>query len=1254
MTEMDDDEITLTPEQADALCLDRNVAITAGAGSGKTFTLTERYLELLDANPDVVPENIVTITFTRKAAAELKTRVREGVYERLDRADADEHRWRDVLDTVDDGYIHTIHAFCARLLREHGVAAPVPFGFDVLDEEETADLQREVTREFLDTNQDMDEIELLARLWPYGQLVDVFVGLLNARPTATEWADYWQDRTVDEYLDVLESAVCTFDAETARDVLTARPVDGAIATIEELADTNLETAPDLAGLELLTELSNACTQLPQTVTDADEATCKRVVAALFHALQKADGDLYNSASYHVMGKKGDWKDETDAYADLKAAVNELLDALDPHATALQTMPGELERNSAHYVLALARAYGDLVDAYAQEKARQNCLDFPDLIETTIAFLETDETVRTEIHDTFDAVMVDEFQDTDPRQWRLVQLITGLEQDADNVFLVGDEKQSIYAFRGADVTTFATAREDLTVMNQAQDLDSVPDSLSGAASPTTLELSGNFRTLETPLTFLNEVFSQLFRAEGEIHRPDEARPQRLTFERDRAEAVADLEGSVEYLVVPSDADVAASLLGGSHPVAAGATEHAAEAEARALAARLTHLFAAPPQVYDPETDEHRAATPDDVAILLRRRTHLERYQRALDECDLPYTVLSGLGFYDRPEVRALVNLLRVMANSGDEIALYGVLRSPLFGFSDDRLARVATEADRLWDGLAETDDDQLADAYSLLTTWRRVSGARRTEAAVSTETESERETPLPWDRLLTRVIDETGYLMSVGAGERSQQAVANVEKFRTQVRGWCEAGVQTAASLLQRIDRQATIDAREGEAEIPAGTNGIQLMTIHAAKGLEFPIVVVPDLGSDLNYGRSIDGWGHVKLVEETADVPPLLAVYGPSPDDPYELESTVAHHYADERALPRERAEAKRLLYVACTRVRDHLLLCGTHDLAVDEGELTFGKTAAFDEATRWRDWLQPLLVDPASPADEDEDEDEDDAESDETEPSENEIATELREHGRTTAHLGDATYTVCFPPSPTTVDVRTRTASSTPTIEIPAPREQPAARRVTATNIVHAVAGDEGETPFDEVDAATGLRNRTDGTLPAGEFGTIVHQLAELRPPDETWPAVARRAAGFLGYELSETDAERVARHARDGITFVDRLEAEHSVEATADELSVTVHLGDDRIVGDIDHLTVTPDAYLITDYKTNDTDYRSPEELAAYYRPQMGCYALALHQNDPTREVCAHLRFTKPGVTKSFEWQPEEMATLQGKIKDVLASNW
>ncbi|WP_336136280.1 UvrD-helicase domain-containing protein [Natronomonas amylolytica] len=1202
-------EIQLTEEQEDALVQGRNVAITAGAGTGKTTTLTERYVTILAENPSLTPENIVTITFTRKAAAELTERVREEVYDRLEAVDSPEayHRWRTVLDDLEDGYVHTIHAFCTRLLRERAVEAPVPLGFDVLDEDGAATLQREVVTEFLERHQDDDDVALLAQLWGRDQLVDVLAGLLDERPQSEAVLEEWRDAEVADYVDICWEVVCDLDVADARQTLYADGLLDQLRTVANRVDREGAIA-DEDGLGVYRTFTEVATTLPATPEESDPRDCQRAILELYEACEKNNGGLYSSSGY-VVGDRDEWDEYGDVYDDLKDTIDTVIDAVEPHADAVETTPGELEANSAHYALALMRVFDDVLAAYADEKDRRDTLDFPDVIETTLEFLRTNNAVTERLREQFAAVMVDEFQDTDPRQWELVKLLTGVdEQAASNVFLVGDEKQSIYGFRGADVTTFGDARRELQTVNEARGVDDVPD--SDAESPTDLELSGNFRTLDEPLSFLNELFEYLFQPEGDSHEPHEAPPQELTTQRDRVEDIEGLTGSVEYLAVPDDADTAAELFGDDHPVAEGALDHTIEAEAQALAARLTHLFDDPPRVQDPDTGFHRDATPDDTAILLRRRTHLDRYQRALEEYDIPYTVVGGVGFYDTPEVQALTNLLRVLGDPQDDVSLYGVLRSPLFGFGDDRLAPAVAEADSVWDALAETDDPQIADAFDLLTTWRTLSGcATPSEDGV-----------LPWNRLLSRVIDDTGYLASVSADERGRQAVANVEKFRDQVRTWSENGVHTAAGLLHRIDRQAEIDPREGEADIPGDVEGVRIMTIHAAKGLEFPIVTVPDLGSDLNFGRSVDDHGYVRLVKGTTDAPPIPAVGGPHPNDAFSIEKTAVHEYADRRSLPQERAESKRLLYVACTRTRDHLLLCGTHDIDIDEsGHIELGEPDDFDDASRWRDWLQPILFD------------------------DQELVAEAVHEGATDARIGDASYTIQTPPRPVEWQSEAPSEEVDPAITVPSPPEQQAAVRVAATTLVSAVADayEDGHS-YTTGDETIGLSPTT--------FGTVVHRLNELRPPRDEWPSFIRQLSRMGGEEPTDGDLQAAVSHAQDAIRFVDETEADLPLEATYDEYSVVARLDDSRIVGDIDRLLVTPDAYHIIDYKTNDLSSTTTDTLADHYRPQMLAYALALFQHDPARQVRASLRFTDVGVEERFEWQRSELTDIESELRSML----
>ncbi len=1208
----DTSELQLTDEQADALVLDRNVTITAGAGTGKTTTLTQRYLEFLRSNPEATPENVVTITFTRKAAAELQERVREEVYAELDAADSPEEytRWRDVLDEVDDSYTHTIHAFCARLLRENAVQAPVPLEFDVLAEDDAADLQREVVTDYLDTHETDQAVDLLSRLFgSRDKLIEILSALLGARPESAGWLSAWQDRDVDDYLEFLWDNVCALDPDRAQECLDSDAVQQAFKTSRQFADSEIDVDDGADGVDILRDIADVADRVERT---SDERARLGQCRALYEILEKNSGGLYASASHHLVGTKANWNAETDAYDECKAALGPLIEELQEIEEQIQTVPSELDRNSAHYVIALAEVFEEVLTAYTAEKEQRDALDFPDLIQTSITFLETSPEVRESLQDQFSAVMVDEFQDTDQRQWELISLLTGVAADdveTENVFLVGDKKQSIYGFRGAEVTTFDAAAADLAAQNRLLGRDAIPDGTQD--TPTGMELSGNFRTLEEPLTFLNELFDRVFEPLGDSYAPFEARPQSLSFERDRIEDVGDHAGSVEYLLVPEEEDDAAALLGADHPVVGAAAEHAIAGEAQALGDRLSTLLSDPPTIIDDETGDKRPAKPADVAILLRRRTHLDRYQRALDAHGLPYSVISGVGFYDTPEVEALTNLLRVLADPHDDVSLYGVLRSPLFGFTDRRLASVAGGEESVWEALQATDDYQLAEAARLLTHWRELAGC----------VDSDRVDVRPWNRVLTQVIDDTGFLVSIAADESGQQAVANVEKFRDEIRGWSDDGTRTAASLLRRIDRRAELDPQEGEAEVPDGAKGIRIMTIHAAKGLEFPIVAVPDLGSNLNFGRSIDDHGHVRLITDH-DADPFLTVNGPSPTDPFDDKATIAHQYADDIERPREQAEAKRLLYVACTRSRDHLLLCGTHKFDAVGDEPTLASARDPDEAKAWRDWLQPVLLDDA-------------------------LVAAAVDGGETRTQLGEATYTVRLPGEGVqwTPDESAETETEFPRIDIPDRPVDAGVTRVTATTLVEAAA--ESSETHSATSATTDAAGESE--LPRNEFGTIVHRVLEFDASPTDWPTLVRRIAGINGFSVTDETVAEVIEHVDDASSFLEETAAEYPDAETHEELSVSVDVGALRVVGDIDHLRVTPDAYIITDYKTNRLTQQTPQDLAAHYRPQMMSYALALLQSDPDRDVIANLRFTTVGETESFHWTATDQDALMQELTSI-----
>lgn len=559
------DEVDLTTEQQQALTLDQNIAITAGAGTGKTTTLTERYRRILEVQPELSPTQIVTITFTRDATSELRDRIRGVVDDALTSADPRTYdRWQRAKDDIEDAYIHTIHGFCSRIIEEYAVEAGMHPDFETLDDGDAETLIERSARDtfayvlsestHLHTTDTIeprkatltDDVERLARLYSRDKLTSLLTGLLNERPESDQWADQLLETSHEEYVTAVFERACPLSSEDVSTLLSQPPVCEALETIRELAthDYEFSDEPD-DGVETL-ELIGP--YLPgEAIDSAGTATYQELFLRFCDQVTTANGSLYaNASSYAGTASRWDKHDRTAEHEALTAACETLIDALDPENQSNLDFNRTTIERSVPYVYGIARLYQAVRDEYTQRKATQHALDYADLIERTIDFLDTHDQACQELREQFEYIMVDEVQDTDPRQWKLVTLLTGSDGpdfDGENVFLIGDEKQSIYRFRHADVTMFRDAREHLNEANSPTD---------DAAH----QLSDNFRTLSGSLTFINELFEEVFQPEGDDYQPYEARPQWLTSERPED---TDIEGTVEYLVVPEN-DAAVAPLG----------------------------------------------------------------------------------------------------------------------------------------------------------------------------------------------------------------------------------------------------------------------------------------------------------------------------------------------------------------------------------------------------------------------------------------------------------------------------------------------------------------------------------------------------------------------------------------------------------------------------------------------------------------------------------------------------------------------
>ncbi|HEX3433548.1 MAG TPA: UvrD-helicase domain-containing protein, partial [Solirubrobacteraceae bacterium] len=534
-------------------------------------------------------------------------------------------------------------------------------------------------------------------------------------------------------------------------------------------------------------------------------------------------------------------------------------------------------------------------AYEQLKRSRASADFDDLELLAQQLLGEHESVREEWSQRFELLMVDEFQDTNPRQLAILRAL-----DRENLFTVGDELQSIYGFRHADVGLFRARRDELARQNAS------------------LSLTSNFRSREALLDVVNEVFGQRFENFSDL------RPGAREGEGDESAPEDDRdEPAVELLLTDMDGwqereELAAAVGEGLPPAPLWR-----QAEARLLARRVAQLVG------------EGAARPGDVVVLLRASGDLEVFERALQLCGL--RTLAAVGaFWGHQQIGDLVGYLRALANPLDELALYGLLASPLGGCSRDCLALIARAAQasrrgawetaqaaasgegELAERIAPVDREALARACALLER-ERAGMALRTIAAS-----------------IERAIEATGYREHVLSLEWGERRLANVHKLLRLARRFEATEGRDLRGFLDRVEYLASGARVEPDAPVEGvEPDAVRLMTIHAAKGLEFPVVCVADLGRQPS-SRMPD-----LLVDGDRIGVRLMRLDGESSQPALAYEELCAE------LRTREAEEEDRIAYVAMTRARERLLLSGS---------ARFGRWPRLAPGAAPISWLAPAL----------------------------------------------------------------------------------------------------------------------------------------------------------------------------------------------------------------------------------------------------------------------------------------------------------
>ncbi|MCL6516953.1 UvrD-helicase domain-containing protein [Alicyclobacillus sp.] len=977
-----------SPKQREAIeTRGENVLVSAGAGSGKTTVLVERVMRCV-LGPDAVDlDRLLLVTFTEAAAGEMRQRIAarlESIAKEAMRA-GDAARMRQAarqLDLVERAQISTLHSFCMEVVRRNFLHLGLEPVFDILPEDERIPLRARVFEDVLEAWLESDRREAvraaarglcaddLDRLWPLVDRLDTFA---QSQPDPVMWL-----------AQVREMYVRAKDTAIADWPWTEAFLQWAARRIEEAGEVFAEA---LRMASAHAELDGYRRDLEQALSATREAArgladWDGVAAAVHHLRAMLNGKRISAPN----------RPEFAAVKDLRKRgrdrVQEVLDVLGRGEAALRQDVLGL----APAVTALVDLTGAFAQRYEAAKRRRGVLDFSDLEQyahRVLADPSTGEARRLSAQ--FAEIFVDEYQDTSPIQDAIVRAIA---RPAGNVFVVGDVKQSIYRFRMAEPGLFLARYR-------------------GSAGGRVIDLTDNYRSRPEVVEAVNYLFTLFFTpAFGGVNYRDggamrasapypdapratvnaEAPPHSQAPSNPAASNAADegaatLAGPVEVHLVEravaaeegegdggedlerpgawaeddedarvADADVEGLLEEMSH----------LEKEAWVAAHRIQALLGRIPgqpgaQVWDRDLGCHRPVRPRDIVVLLRAaRGKVNVFLDVFAKAGIPAYGATTMGFYGALEVQWLLALLTVIDNPRHDLAFVTLLRSPLAGFSDEDLARI-----RLF-GRGPFYDAWRRAAAGRTDAWAHLedTGAPGWQAALTEKVRAFHDRLRAWralarrattEEVLRRALEDTGFLAYVSGMPGGQGRRANVEALLTKARVYDRRHPDGVFGFIRRANEALERNVDEGEARtLGENEDVVRVMTIHQSKGLEYPVVLVADLGKQFR-------------VDDELPLHRALGVGAAVTDmDTEQRWPSIPSIAIRELELTETLAEEARVLYVAMTRARERLILIGSgKDLARQAARWGMVAQAAGESlplyamlrAKSYLDWLGPALL---------------------------------------------------------------------------------------------------------------------------------------------------------------------------------------------------------------------------------------------------------------------------------------------------------
>ncbi len=841
-------DFKFTKEQAAAVKdLDNDIVLGAGAGSGKTRVLVSRFIELLKEKRAEV-EEIMALTFTKKAAAEMQERIRQEIIDREEAADNFKQKkyWYRQKLNLNSAIISTFHSFAANILRQYPVISEVDPEFQVLEENEAAELLEETIDEVIEEglNEEKEEVIKLVRTYNLYFLPDKLTSI------------YLEMRK--DSLNVEEMIKLTFDSLAADKKERESQKDTLINQIEGLIKVFKTEGATGKTIEKMQDLI------------AEWPTLKRKI----REVNDVEDDYFSD----IIGIKDIIKGRLSSNLNGRAKeIKELLKSKEFKSFFIIDKAEEIIRP-------LTEVIQSIEERYTAKKENNSYLDFFDLQDRLIKVLRNSSTLRDNLNEQFKYIMVDEFQDNNPVQEDIIELLGRNEEI--NIFLVGDPKQSIYRFRGADVRVFNRQKE---VIKDRQG--------------EVYKLSKNFRSRPSILRFVNFLFEQILENDAEIDY------QPLTsFREEEAE------------------DIELNLIAQNEFEEKLNSEELRELEAEYLAEKVAHIIDNEDYLIQ-EDGNKRKVKPEDISYLFQALSDIELYENALLKKNISVNVVNGRGFYEQQVVIDIINLIKVIENNYRDFALTGLLRSPFCGLNDNEIYKVNKNKDGyLWDYLKESNFAEIkaAKRNDLNKFINKINQARALKDVKN-----------PYN-LIKQLIEDCNYKEALKADKNYKQQWANLDKVLLQIKDLYQQRNCSLREVLEFYQKNRENETREGQAELKSKEGSVQLMSVHQAKGLEFPVVILPDIQRGLIHHNSIPDI----LIDQKEGLGIKIST------NEYNLGTPLYNRLKDmEKEL--ELYEKIRLLYVAMTRAEDKLIL---------SGYTKNNRKHTFEDSKSWLDWLATYL----------------------------------------------------------------------------------------------------------------------------------------------------------------------------------------------------------------------------------------------------------------------------------------------------------